>query len=102
MSREDQQRHTEMKREREAQQFFSFQRQLMSRGESEPDDAFWDRQERRIFGENHVKAGINFSKYDNIEVTAEGGTGKEQPISTILCLKGGPFLCHVHAFNLET
>ncbi|CAE7473686.1 ded1 [Symbiodinium natans] len=82
MSREDQQRHTEMKREREAQQFFSFQRQLMSRGESEPDDAFWDRQERRIFGENHVKAGINFSKYDNIEVTAEGGTGKEQPIST--------------------
>lgn len=29
-----------------------------------------------------MEAGINFSKYDNIEVTAEGGTGREQPIGS--------------------
>ena len=32
------------------------------------DDRHWEMQERRLFGANHVVAGINFSKYDNIEV----------------------------------
>lgn len=31
------------------------------------DDRHWDMQERRLFGVNHVVAGINFAKYDNIE-----------------------------------
>ena len=50
-------------------------------------DEEWDMEERRIFGENHVKAGINFSKYDSIEVAPEGGTGREQPIASCLCCK---------------
>ncbi|CAE7388277.1 DED1 [Symbiodinium sp. KB8] len=76
-------RRTEEKRERETQQFYMFQRSIISRGGVQPkDDAHWDALERRIFGQNHVKAGINFAKYDNIEVTPEGGTGKEQPISS--------------------
>ena len=79
-------RRTEEKRERETQQFYMFQRSIISRGGVQPkDDAHWDALERRIFGQNHVKAGINFAKYDNIEVTPEGGTGKEQPISSMLC-----------------
>ncbi|CAE7659062.1 ded1 [Symbiodinium sp. CCMP2592] len=83
MSGDEQRRHTEMKRERETQQFYMFQRQIISRGGVVPrDDAQWDMLESRIFGQSHVTAGINFAKYDNIEVTAEGGTGKEQPISS--------------------
>eukprot|EP00439_Symbiodinium_sp_Y106_P080390 s509_g19.t1 len=82
LSGDDLRRHTEMKRERETQQFYMFQRQIISRGGVDPkDDAHWDMLEKKIFGQTHVKAGINFAKYDNIEVTAEGGTGKEQPIS---------------------
>ncbi|CAE7725666.1 ded1 [Symbiodinium sp. CCMP2456] len=83
MDGEEVRRRTEMKRERETQQFYMFQRQIISRGGVQPkDDAHWDALETRIFGQSHVKAGINFAKYDSIEVTAEGGTGKEQPISS--------------------
>ena len=88
LSGDDLRRHTEMKRERETQQFYMFQRQIISRGGVDPkDDAHWDMLEKKIFGQTHVKAGINFAKYDNIEVTAEGGTGKEQPISATPCFK---------------
>eukprot|EP00913_Durusdinium_trenchii_P007760 g7287.t1 len=46
------------------------------------DEVTWAREEKRLFGANHVVAGINFSKYDNIEVTTEGGTGREQAIKS--------------------
>ena len=39
------------------------------------DDRHWDMQERRLFGENHVVAGINFNKYDNIEALPALGNG---------------------------
>ena len=87
-SPQDQAARTQMKREREIGNFFRAQRRIIEQGgEDELDDAHWARIERRVFGANHVKAGINFAKYDSIEVVAEGGTGREQPISSRLGCK---------------
>ena len=32
------------------------------------DENHWHLQEKRLFGSSHVVAGINFAKYDDIEV----------------------------------
>mmetsp|Transcript_41769 Transcript_41769/g.90505 ORF Transcript_41769/g.90505 Transcript_41769/m.90505 type:complete len:733 (+) Transcript_41769:70-2268(+) len=82
MSAEEQAERTEMKRRRETAQFFQYQQRLLNIGAPKMDDRHWEMQERRLFGANHVVAGINFSKYDNIEVTTEGGTGREIPIKS--------------------
>eukprot|EP00931_Biecheleriopsis_adriatica_P045892 TRINITY_DN262_c0_g1_i3.p1 TRINITY_DN262_c0_g1~~TRINITY_DN262_c0_g1_i3.p1 ORF type:complete len:608 (+),score=119.64 TRINITY_DN262_c0_g1_i3:95-1918(+) len=76
------QRLTEAKRKREADQFFQYQRRLVSTGVQPRDDRFWDREESRLFKTAHVSKGINFDKYESIEVTTEGGTGKEIPIKS--------------------
>lgn len=36
--------------------------------QSAQDENQWHLQEKRLFGSNHVVAGINFAKYDDIEV----------------------------------
>ncbi|CAK8995576.1 unnamed protein product [Durusdinium trenchii] len=82
MSAEEQAERTEQKRRREAAQFFAHQKRLISTGVPPTDEVTWAREEKRLFGANHVVAGINFSKYDNIEVTTEGGTGREQAIKS--------------------
>lgn len=82
MSAQEQAERTEMKRQREAAQFFGYQKRLMQTGVRQPDENQWHLQEKRLFGSSHVVAGINFAKYDDIEVTTEGGTGREQPIKT--------------------
>lgn len=82
MSAEEQAERTEMKRRRETAQFFQYQQRLLQTGAPKMDDRHWEMQQRRLFGANHVVAGINFAKYDNIEVTTEGGTGREIPIKS--------------------
>mmetsp|Transcript_38173 Transcript_38173/g.88261 ORF Transcript_38173/g.88261 Transcript_38173/m.88261 type:complete len:573 (-) Transcript_38173:57-1775(-) len=81
-SPEDQARRTEMKRARETEQFFAHQRMLLRNGVHQQSEAELARIEKQLFQQAHVTAGINFAKYDNIEVTAEGGTGKEKPIAS--------------------
>ena len=49
------------------------------------DDGHWEMQERRLFGANHVVAGINFSKYDNIEV----------PVAIVPLKKGDPSIAMI-------
>ena len=49
------------------------------------DDRHWEMQERRLFGANHVVAGINFSKYDNIEV----------PVAIVPLKKGDPSIAMI-------
>ena len=74
---------TERKREMETNRFFANQRSLLKVGGRRPlSDAQWARDEKLLFGSSHVVAGINFSKYDDIKVVAEGGTGKEKPIAS--------------------
>jgi len=76
------QERTEMKRSREADQFFQFQRQNILRGEQRFSDEHWRVEEGRLFKQAHVHAGIDFKKYDDIEVKAHGGSRKEIPIES--------------------
>lgn len=73
---------TEMKRKREAAQFFTYQRTLEERGIPDRDDRFWDMEEKVLFKTSHVSKGIDFSKYDDIKVDVQGGKGDEEPIAT--------------------
>ncbi|CAJ1334534.1 unnamed protein product [Effrenium voratum] len=78
----DIQRMTDMKRAREAEQFFQFQRGLVQRGERPKGEDHWTMEERRLFKTEHVSKGIDFEKYDEIQVKTRGGNGKEQPINS--------------------
>merc|ERR1719382_906097 len=73
---------TEIKQKRETAQFLQYQKSLVRRGIVARDDMFWAREERAVLKQAHVKAGINFSKYDDISVDTIGGNGSEQPIET--------------------
>mmetsp|Transcript_144819 Transcript_144819/g.361149 ORF Transcript_144819/g.361149 Transcript_144819/m.361149 type:complete len:747 (+) Transcript_144819:78-2318(+) len=70
------------KREREANQFWTYQRRLLSSGVPPRDDYYWDREEGKLFKTAHVSVGINFNKYDSIPVERTGGSGEEEPIES--------------------
>jgi len=73
-----QDRMREMKRNREAGQFFAYQKQLKEMGLPPRDNIFWDREEQMTFGGSKITQGINFDNYDRIDVTRRGGRKKEQ------------------------
>lgn len=81
-SRNDIERATEIKRSREADQFFQFQRRIVQRGEMPVSNDHWVAEESRLFKQAHVSAGIDFKKYDDIEVKTHGGSREETPIET--------------------
>lgn len=68
------------RRQREAAQFFTYQKRLARTGLPPKEDRYWAREERELFGEFHVTAGINFEKYDDIPVERIGGQGTETPL----------------------
>lgn len=73
----------ERRKQDENQRFFATRRGFARRGfRAARDDVFWKREERKCFDEEHVTAGINFSKYDDIEVETVGGTGEEEPVES--------------------
>jgi ATP-dependent RNA helicase DDX3X len=72
----------EAKSRRETEQFFAYQRSMVRRGKVVRDDMYWAREERAVFKSAHVKAGINFSKYQDIKVETIGGNGTEEPIES--------------------
>lgn len=76
---EDQNARREAKRQREASQFFSYQRRLVKTGAPPKDGMYWRRLEQRLFRTSHVQKGINFAKYDDIPVEQVGGRGGVVP-----------------------
>eukprot|EP00971_Amphidinium_carterae_P167059 3310550-Amphidinium_carterae.1 len=72
----------EAKRNREAQQYFVYQKRLLRTGSHQPGEEFWRREERLLFKSEHVTQGINFEKYDDIPVERKGGRGNEQPCNS--------------------
>jgi len=63
--------------------FFQYQRSMIRRGNKiVRDDMYWAKEERAVFKTAHVKAGINFAKYEDIPVETIGGTGNEQPMES--------------------
>merc|ERR1719219_1634603 len=53
------------------------------------DESHWDRMERLYFKRVRMSAGIDFDKYDNVEVEMLGGKGDEEPVESFeqLCQK---------------
>merc|ERR1719409_838385 len=82
MSGAEQDAQREAKRSREANQYFSYQRRLMNMGMPPRDDRYWRMEENQIFKKEHVSAGLQFDKYDDIPVERRGGRGIEEPMST--------------------
>ncbi|CAE8650730.1 unnamed protein product [Polarella glacialis] len=82
MSAADVQRLTEAKRSREAAGFWAAQRSMVARGVPPRDERFWEQEERELFAKEHVARGINFAKYDAIEVKVQGGQGNEKAVAT--------------------
>eukprot|EP00933_Yihiella_yeosuensis_P080139 TRINITY_DN9354_c0_g4_i1.p1 TRINITY_DN9354_c0_g4~~TRINITY_DN9354_c0_g4_i1.p1 ORF type:complete len:573 (+),score=130.52 TRINITY_DN9354_c0_g4_i1:68-1786(+) len=82
MSGADIQRLTEAKRARESSQFFQYQKSLMRQGVKPVDEAVWKRKEATLFKTSHVTRGINFDKYDSINVEVQGGTGEEEAVES--------------------
>eukprot|EP00401_Gymnodinium_catenatum_P074865 CAMPEP_0117576296 /NCGR_PEP_ID=MMETSP0784-20121206/62716_1 /TAXON_ID=39447 /ORGANISM="" /LENGTH=577 /DNA_ID=CAMNT_0005375527 /DNA_START=63 /DNA_END=1796 /DNA_ORIENTATION=+ len=78
----DIQQRTEAKRNREVSEFKSYQARLLRSGMPPRTDRYWDVEERRLFKTAHVSAGINFSKYNDIEVECTGGQGTESAIAS--------------------
>ncbi|CAK0814845.1 unnamed protein product [Prorocentrum cordatum] len=73
----------EAKSRREVDMFFQYQRSMIRRGNKiVRDDMYWAKEERAVFKTAHVKAGINFAKYEDIPVETIGGTGNEQPMES--------------------
>jgi len=77
MGRDQQDQMREMKRNREAAQFFTYQKRLLRTGIPPRDEIYWDREERMIFGGSKMTQGIKFDNYDHIDVTRRGGRKKE-------------------------
>lgn len=77
MSGEQQGQMREAKRQREAQQFFTYQNRLLRTGVPPRDDLYWNREERMLFQSLKMQAGINFDDYDSIDTETRGGTGDE-------------------------
>ncbi|CAL1160678.1 unnamed protein product, partial [Cladocopium goreaui] len=51
-------------------------------GEMPVSNDHWVAEESRLFKQAHVSAGIDFKKYDDIEVKTHGGSREETPIET--------------------
>ncbi|CAK9022375.1 unnamed protein product [Durusdinium trenchii] len=76
---------TKAKREREVQMFLQYQRRLVGfsqGGQHQKREDEWNFEEKRLFKQAHVSAGIDFDKYDNIEVTTHGGAKDVTAIET--------------------
>mmetsp|Transcript_11881 Transcript_11881/g.27694 ORF Transcript_11881/g.27694 Transcript_11881/m.27694 type:complete len:706 (-) Transcript_11881:77-2194(-) len=75
--RMQQERQREAKQQREANQFWQYQRRLLRSGPPQRNNKFWQQEERQLFKQDHVSQGINFDKYDDIPVERKGGRGNE-------------------------
>eukprot|EP00930_Biecheleria_cincta_P011199 TRINITY_DN1137_c0_g1_i2.p1 TRINITY_DN1137_c0_g1~~TRINITY_DN1137_c0_g1_i2.p1 ORF type:complete len:571 (-),score=125.18 TRINITY_DN1137_c0_g1_i2:148-1860(-) len=74
---------TERKQARERSDFDG-QQDMFERNGGPPAvrESAWVNEERRLFKAAHVSAGIDFSKYEDIEVETEGGQGTEEGMET--------------------
>lgn len=70
------------KRNREASQFFTYQRRLIRTGCPPRDDKYWKREEQMLFHLERVTAGINFNDYEEVPVARRGGRGIEKPVDS--------------------
>lgn len=74
---------TERKQARERNDFDTQQTLYERNGGPAPiRETTWMNEERRLFKSAHVSAGIDFAKYDSIEVETEGGQGTEKGMET--------------------
>jgi len=83
VSNDVQRQRAEVRMQRETMQFFNYKKRMVANGGLPPtSEDEWDAEEKFLFEEAHVTAGINFDKYDNIEVERIGGQGDEIPVDS--------------------
>eukprot|EP00419_Tripos_fusus_P076503 CAMPEP_0172876704 /NCGR_PEP_ID=MMETSP1075-20121228/105037_1 /TAXON_ID=2916 /ORGANISM="Ceratium fusus, Strain PA161109" /LENGTH=85 /DNA_ID=CAMNT_0013728091 /DNA_START=50 /DNA_END=303 /DNA_ORIENTATION=+ len=63
--------------------------QYAQRGVPARDEDYWEWMENLFFKRVRMSAGIDFDKYDDVEVETLGGKGDEEPIASFeeLCQK---------------
>mmetsp|Transcript_109777 Transcript_109777/g.212550 ORF Transcript_109777/g.212550 Transcript_109777/m.212550 type:complete len:545 (-) Transcript_109777:60-1694(-) len=69
--------------------YHSLREQYAQRGVPTRGDDYWDWMETLFFKRARMSAGINFDKYDDVEVETLGGKGDEEPVVSFedLCQK---------------
>jgi len=82
LSPEEIQQRSEAKRVRDDSMFWAQRKRMASVGAPKRVGNYWSYEEKRLFQSSHVSKGINFDKYDSIEVETIGGQGHEQPIGS--------------------
>mmetsp|Transcript_94122 Transcript_94122/g.304523 ORF Transcript_94122/g.304523 Transcript_94122/m.304523 type:complete len:629 (-) Transcript_94122:175-2061(-) len=75
-----------VKQGKERELFDQVQERTLRMGPPPFDDLHWSKEERLLFRTQHVAKGLDFGKYENVDVERIGGQGEEEPLESFAAI----------------